>query len=71
MNIPEELLSFLAPESGNDFLVDLLRREVWITGAINPGISRPIVRGLRQLARLSEAPITVVILLRRWLSPTL
>jgi len=57
----EDFLNLLLPDSDNDFLVDLLRREIWITGQITGGLSRPVVRGLREMAQLSSAPITIFV----------
>ena len=57
----EDLLSMVLPDAQKPFLIDLARREVWITGAINAGLSRPVARGLRHMSQMSTAPITIFI----------
>ena len=56
----EDLLNALLPDSGQSALVDLLRREIWVTGEVSD-ISRPVIRGLRQMSQFSNAPITVYV----------
>jgi len=57
---PEGQPSFFTGSDEETSFVDLLRREVWIDGAIAPGFSSSIIRGMRQLFQISsEAPITV------------
>lgn len=57
----EDFLSVMLPDNGSNLLIDLLRREIWISGGVFSGISRPVVRGLKQMAQLSNSPITVYI----------
>lgn len=41
--------------------IDLLRREIWIEGSIDPTFSPPIIRALRRMYTLNKGPITVFI----------
>ena len=55
------LEDLLGPDSSEVVLVDQSRREVWINGPICSGISRTVIRALRDMYRSSKAPLAIYI----------